>query len=157
MMTREPATALLADIRACTVCAAHLPARPRPIVQFGGTSRILIIGQAPGASGDLPPRPECAPLWHARVLAALPADRFTILVGSYAQARYLPGTKRQSLTERVRDVRAHLPAFLSLPHPSWRSTGWMTKNPWFATEVLPALRDAVVAATATARTRARPR
>ena len=176
-MTSGTTTTLLSEIRACTVCAAHLPAGPRPIVQFSGTSRLVIIGQAPGtrvhesgvpwddasgerlrewtgltpeqfydptlvglvpmgfcypgtgASGDLPPRPECAPLWHARVLAALPADRLTILVGSYAQARYLPGTRRQSLTDRVRDVRAHLPTFLPLPHPSWRSTGWMTKNP----------------------------
>ncbi len=204
-MTSGAITKLLAEIRACAICAAHLPAGPRPIVQFSSTSRLVIIGQAPGTrvhesgvpwddasgerlrewtgltreqfydparvalvpmgfcypgtgtSGDLPPRPECAPLWHERVLAALPSERFTILVGSYAQARYLPDTKRQSLTERVQDVRAHLPEFVSLPHPSWRSTGWMTKNPWFATEVLPVLREAVVAATVTARTRARPR
>lgn len=91
-------------------------------------------------------------------MATLPADRLTILVGSYAQARYLTHTTRQSLTERVGDVRAHLPAFLSLPHPSWRSTGWMTKNPWFAIEVLSVLREVVVAAaTATARTLRRPR
>jgi len=77
-------------------------------------------------------------------MAALPGSRLTILVGSYAQARYLPTTKRQSLTERVKDFRSQLPAFLSLPHPSWRSTGWMTKNPWFAEEVLPALRAAII-------------
>jgi uracil-DNA glycosylase len=193
-MTDARSATLLADIRACTVCAFHLPGGPRPIVQFSSTSGIVIIGQAPGSrvhesgvpwddasgerlrewtglardqfydparvalvpmgfcypgkgtSGDLPPRPECAPLWHERILSALPADRLTVLVGSYAQARYLPGTRRQSLTERVRDVRTHLPAFISLPHPSWRSSGWMTKNPWFAAEVLPVLRDAVVRA-----------
>ncbi len=200
-MTSRALTTLLAEIRACTVCAAHLPAGPRPIVQFSGTSSLVIIGQAPGlrvhrtgvpwddasgkrlrewcgltpvqfydpavvalvpmgfcypgtgASGDLPPRPECAPLWHGRVLAALPAVRLTILVGSYAQARYVPATKRQTLTARVRDFRAHLPELFALPHPSWRNTIWMKKNPWFATEVLPALREAVMVAIATARTR----
>lgn len=93
-----------------------------------------------GASGDLPPRPECAPLWHERVLAALPADRLTLLVGSYAQARYLPATKGLSLTERVRRAESYLPAYLPLPHPSWRSTGWMKRNSWFETDMLPMAR-----------------
>ena len=99
-----------------------------------------------GPSGDLPPRPECAPLWHARVMDALPAVRLTLLVGSYAQQRYLPDAKRQSLTDRVRGFAAYGPGRFPLPHPSWRSTGWMTKNPWFEAEVLPALRAAVAGA-----------
>ena len=90
--------------------------------------------------GDAPPRKECAPLWHARLLELLPQVELTLLVGSYAQARYL-GT-RQSMTDTVRDFRRHLPRYLPLPHPSWRTTGWERKNAWFVEEVLPLLRDA---------------
>jgi uracil-DNA glycosylase len=96
-----------------------------------------------GTSGDLPPRPECAPLWHDRVMAILPADRLTLLVGTYAQERYLPDARRRSLTERVQDFRRYPPTVFPLPHPSWRSTGWMRRNPWFETDLLPALRKAV--------------
>lgn len=96
-----------------------------------------------GVSGDLPPRPECAPLWHDRVLAALPEIRLTLLVGSYAQKRYLPGARRQSVAEVVRGFAAHGPRFFPLPHPSWRSTGWMQRNPWFMAEVLPALKSRI--------------
>lgn len=183
------AGALLKEIRACTVCAKALKAGPRPVVQFGPKSRIVVIGQAPGArvhesgvpwqddsgkrlrdwtglsdedfydaakialvpmgfcypgtgtSGDLPPRPECAPLWHDRVLGALKDVRLTLLVGSYAQAHYLP--RKQSMTDAVKDFRSHVPAFFPLPHPSWRSGIWMKRNPWFEREVLPALRTAV--------------
>lgn len=98
-----------------------------------------------GPSGDLPPRPECAPLWHDRLLALLPTDRLTVLVGSYAQARYLPAARRQSLTERVRGFASHGAGVLPLPHPSWRSRGWMAKHPWFEADVLPALRTACLA------------
>lgn len=94
-----------------------------------------------GSSGDLPPRPECAPLWHDRVLAALKDVRLTLLVGSYAQAHYLPG--KQPMTELVKGFRAHGPAYFPLPHPSWRSGIWIKRNPWFNTDVLPALRKAV--------------
>ena len=96
-----------------------------------------------GAAGDLPPRPECAPLWHERVLAQLPDIRLTLLVGGYAQKRYWPGARRQSVAEIVRGFAAHGPAFFPLPHPSWRSTGWMQRNPWFTDEVLPALKARV--------------
>lgn len=146
---------LLSEIVNCRVCADMLAAGPRPVVQFSGTSRIVIIGQAPGArvhasgdatgerlrewtglsdvdfydpakvalvpmafcypgtgeSGDLPPRPECAPLWHERVMAHLPGDRLTLLVGGYAQKRYLPGLKRQTLTEIVRDAGSRIAGF----------------------------------------------
>ena len=98
-------------------------------------------GKAEG--GDKPPRRECAPLWHDRVLAELPAERLTLLVGAYAQAQYLPQTKSLSMTERVRSFRDYLPGVIPLPHPAWRSTLWMRRNPWFADEVLPVLRDAV--------------
>jgi uracil-DNA glycosylase len=91
--------------------------------------------------GDAPPRKECAPLWHARLMAFLPQVELTLLVGAYAQARYLGAG--QSMTDTVRGFRVHLPRFLPLPHPSWRTTGWERKNPWFGAEVLPALREAV--------------
>lgn len=97
-----------------------------------------------GASGDLPPRPECAPAWHNRVMAMLPSDRITLLIGSYAQARYLPATKGQSLTERVARFREYLPLYLPLPHPSWRSAGWMKRNAWFESDLLPVLRNEIL-------------
>ena len=182
---------LLSEIGNCRVCADVLAAGPRPVVQFSATSRIVIIGQAPGArvhasgvpwddasgerlrqwtglsdedfydpakvalvpmgfcypgtgdSGDLPPRPECAPLWHERIMEFLPGNRLTLLVGSYAQKHYLTGLKRQTLTEIVRDAGSRTAGFFSLPHPSWRSTIWMRRNPWFERETLPALRSAV--------------
>lgn len=93
-----------------------------------------------GASGDLPPRKECAPRWHAPILSLLPEDRLTLLVGSYAQAYYMPEARKLPMTERVRHFREYLPRFFPLPHPSWRSTIWMRRNPWFETDVLPALR-----------------
>lgn len=91
-----------------------------------------------GPHGDLPPRPECAPLWHARVLAALPHLELTLLVGHYAQAYYLgPGA---SLTERVRNWPTVAPTFWPLPHPSPRNQLWLKRQPWFEAEVLPLLR-----------------
>ena len=98
-------------------------------------------GKASG--GDKPPRPECAPQWHGRVLDILPEDRLTLLVGTYAQSYYLPDTRKLSMTDRVRRFREFLPRFLPLPHPAWRSAIWMKQNPWFETEVLPVLREAV--------------
>lgn len=98
-----------------------------------------------GPSADLPPRPECAPLWHARALAALPRVRLTLLVGSHAQRHYL-GAKAGTLTDAVRNYRDVLPDFLPLPHPSWRSTFWMRQHPWFEADVLPDLRRRVQAA-----------
>ena len=98
-------------------------------------------GKASG--GDKPPRPECAPQWHESVLDVLPENRLTLLVGTYAQAYYLPQARKLSMTERVRNFGHYLPDFLPLPHPAWRSTLWMRKNPWFENEVLPQLRDLV--------------
>lgn len=92
--------------------------------------------------GDVPPRIACAPLWHPRLLALMPRLGLTLLVGGYAQSRYLgPG----AMTERVRAFRAHLPRLLPLPHPSWRTTAWERRNPWFGQEVLPELRARVQA------------
>lgn len=184
-------TSLHREIAACTICAKHLPHGVRPIAQFSATSRLVIIGQAPGSavhasgvpwddpsgdrlrewtrlskremynpkkvalvpmgfcypgkgkSGDLPPRPECAPAWHERVMSVLPDDALTLLVGSYAQAAYLPHTKKLTLTKRVEKYEEFLPAFLPLPHPSWRSTGWMRKNPWFEETIVPDLQTRV--------------
>ena len=95
--------------------------------------------------GDEPPRPECAPLWHPPLLAALPTVELTLLVGLYAQARYLGPKRRASLTETVRAWRDYAPAHLPLPHPSWRNTAWLKKNPWFESELLPELRGRVQA------------
>lgn len=90
--------------------------------------------------GDNPPRPECAPHWHDRLLAALPNVDLTLLVGRYAQKRYLAGSGKRTLTETVRAWADYGPDFLPLPHPSWRNTGWIKRNPWFEAEVLPELR-----------------
>ncbi len=98
-------------------------------------------GKASG--GDKPPRKECAPQWHERVMAVLPQERLTLLVGTYAQARYLPEVRKDSLTERVRHFREYLPRFFLLPHPAWRSMIWIRRNPWFESEVLPELRRRV--------------
>lgn len=115
---------------------------------FYDTSRIAIIptgfcypGTGPG--GDLPPRPECAPLWHPRLRAALPNIELTLLIGSYAQAYYLGKQAKKSLTETVRSYREYPPEFLPLPHPSPRNQLWLKNNPWFAGEVLPVLRTRV--------------
>ena len=99
-----------------------------------------------GAAADLPPRAECAPLWHDRLLAALPAVRLTLLVGHHAQGRYLARVAGRTMTAAVRDYAAAPPGLFPLPHPSWRSTGWMRKNPWFEAELLPVLRARVAAA-----------
>jgi uracil-DNA glycosylase len=118
---------------------------------FYDTTRIAILPMGfcyPGRlprGGDRPPRVECAPLWRQRLLDLMPAIRLTLLVGSYAQIHALgPGP----MTDRVRAFREHLPARFPLPHPSWRTTAWERRNPWFTAEVLPALREAVAAALA---------
>lgn len=94
--------------------------------------------------GDLPPRPECAPLWHQAVWDELPNIELTLLVGQYAQKHYLGKARAKTMTETVRNFEHHLPKFLPMPHPSWRTIGWQKKNPWFDTELLPILRAQVV-------------
>jgi uracil-DNA glycosylase len=108
---------------------------------------ILPIGFCyPGAGenrGDLPPRPECAPLWHARLLEHLPNLKVKILVGQYAQRYYLGAERMDSMTETVRAFAAYGPKRFPLPHPSWRSAIWMRKHAWFERSVLPELRKVV--------------
>jgi uracil-DNA glycosylase len=182
---------LVREVRACTVCAAHLPFAPRPVLRVSATARILIVGQAPGRrvhasgvpwddpsgdrlrgwlqlsredfydeariaivptgmcypgkgpSGDLPPRRECAPLWHPKLRALMPDIRLTVLVGSYAQAFYLGSRRKDSLAETVRAFGDFLPEFFPLPHPSPRNVGWFQKNPWVEKEVVPEVRRRV--------------
>jgi uracil-DNA glycosylase len=178
---------LLADIRACTLCAAHLPLGPRPVVQAHASARILVVGQAPGKrvhetgvpfndpsgerlrdwlgltsevfydprqvavlpmgfcypgtgpAGDSPPRPECAATWRAPLLSHLKQVQLTVLLGQYALAWHLPPPK-VSVTARVQAWRSHAPQVFALPHPSPRNNRWLQRNPWFAAELLPALR-----------------
>jgi len=179
---------LIAQVRACTLCEAHLPHPPRPVLRATPGASVLIVGQAPGrrvhesgipwndpsgdllrewldieredfyderriaiipaglcypgtgASGDLPPRPECAPHWHPRLRAQLPGIRLTLLVGSYAQNYYLGTRRKKTLAETVRARKDYLPEFFPLPHPSPRNRLWMKRNPWFERDVLPQLR-----------------
>lgn len=98
---------------------------------------------------DLPPRRECAPLWRARVMAAMPQLELVLAIGQYSQAWHL-GTRRQkTMTETVMKWRSTLlgndlfPRVLPLPHPSWRNTAWLKRNPWFEDEVLPVLQREV--------------
>lgn len=175
---------LLKEIRSCVVCKKFLPNAPRPIIQAGKNSKIIIIGQAPGQkvqnsgipwddlsgtelrrwlgvtkeqfyneklfalvpmgfcypgkgkSGDMPPRPECAPLWHEQVLQNMNQVRLIILIGQYAQNYYLGDKLRPTLTETVKNFKKYLPEFLPLVHPSPRNKIWQKKNPWFEKEVL---------------------
>ncbi len=120
-----------------------------PGAVFYDASRVAIVPMGfcyPGVDakgGDKPPRPECAPLWHPPLRAALDQVDLTLLVGLYAQRHYLGKRRRKTLTETVRHWRDYLPEFLPLPHPSWRNTAWLKKNPWFERELLPELRQKV--------------
>ena len=182
---------LLNDIRACTICTAHLPNVPKPILQASADSKILIIGQAPGQkahasgipwndpsgdrlrlwlgvdketfydaekvtlmpmgfcypgtgkTGDLPPRPECAPLWHPQILSLMKSTKLILLVGQYAQNYYLKDTVQDTLTATVQKFHTYLPQYFPLPHPSPRNNIWQARNIWFTGEVLPELRRRV--------------
>jgi uracil-DNA glycosylase len=183
-------SSLLRDVRACTLCADHLPLGPRPVLRLQSSARILIASQAPGRkvhatgipfndvsgdrlrewlgvtreefydgrrvaivpmglcypgtgrSGDLPPRPECAPAWRAQLLARLEKLQLTLLIGQYAIRYHLPEEKGP-LTDTVRAWRKYWPATVPLPHPSPRNQLWLKRNPWFEREVLPAIRKRV--------------
>ena len=95
-----------------------------------------------GKSGDLPPRKECAPLWHHQILPLLPQIKLTLLIGQYAQNYYL-NDKPKTLTETVRHWQKWAPHFLPLPHPSPRNTLWLRKNPWFEETALPIIQTQV--------------
>lgn len=96
-----------------------------------------------GRSGDLPPRPECAPLWHERLLALMPELRLILPLGRHAHARILGARRKSSLSETVRAFRDYLPGHCPLPHPSPRNGPWLQRHPWFEQDVLPALREQV--------------
>ena len=180
---------LLAEVRACTICEAHLPLGARPVLQLHPKAKILIAGQAPGRkvhesgvpfddasgnrlrewmgvtrevfydpekvailpmgfcfpgtgkSGDLPPRPECAPAWRKRLLAELRQLELTLVVGRYAQAYHFG--VGATVTDLVMSWRNHWPEVIPLPHPSPRNNLWLRRNPWFEAELLPSLRARV--------------
>ncbi len=96
-----------------------------------------------GKSGDLPPRPECAPLWHGQLLSQMKEVKLILLVGNYAQSFYLGNKARRTLTETVSHFEDYLPKYFPLPHPSPRNNIWQAKNPWFRETVLPVLREKV--------------
>jgi len=96
-----------------------------------------------GKSGDLPPREECAPLWHRKILALMPNLNLTLLIGAYAQGYYLGDRKEKTLTATVKKYKSYLPKYLPLPHPSPRNNIWLRKNEWFEAEVIPYLRGVV--------------
>ena len=118
---------------------------------FYADRRIGVAAMAfcfPGTSpkgGDYPPPPRCAKFWRQRLLPHLPKVELTLLVGSYAQAWALGDRRKGSLAETVAAWRDYLPAYLTMPHPSWRNTGWLKRNPWFEGEVTPYLRQRVAA------------
>ncbi|MBO6503470.1 MAG: uracil-DNA glycosylase family protein [Kordiimonadaceae bacterium] len=96
-----------------------------------------------GKSGDLPPRKECASTWHSSLLEQMSQIELTVVIGQYAIDWHVPGAKRQTLTETVKNWRDHWPSKLVLPHPSPRNNIWLKKNPWFEDELLPPLRNKV--------------
>lgn len=95
-----------------------------------------------GNGGDLPPRPECAPTWHDKILAYLPNIQCTLLIGMYAQNFYLD-TNHKNLTERIMSWREFAPEVFVLPHPSPRNQLWLKRNEWFEDETVPALREVI--------------
>jgi len=95
------------------------------------------------SGGDLPPRPECAPLWHPKLRPELRRLELTVLVGRHAQDFYLGARRGKSVTDTVRAWREYLPEFLPTPHPSWRNNAWLKKNPWFEAKLVPDLRGRV--------------
>jgi uracil-DNA glycosylase len=115
---------------------------------FYDATRIAIVPAGlcyPGTvkGSDLPPRPECAPLWHPRLRAAMPGIRLTLLIGAYAQAYYLGPRRGRTLAGTVQAWRDFAPDFFPLPHPSPRNRLWLRRNAWFEREVLPELRQRV--------------
>ena len=187
---------MLQQVRACTLCAPHLPLGVRPVLQVHPAARILVVGQAPGVrvhnsgipfddasgdrlrewmgitrdvfyaptqlaivpmgfcypgtgkSGDLPPRPECAPRWRRQVLELLPNIALTLVIGQYAQAWHLPQLGNSSVTSTVERWLEFAPGVIPLPHPSPRNNIWLKRNPWFAEALLPELRVLVAQALA---------
>lgn len=182
---------LLTEIKKCTVCKDFLPNFPKPIIQASATSKIVIIGQAPGQkvqnsgipwddasgdnlrewlgvdktlfynanifalmpmgfcypgtgnSGDLPPRKECAPLWHQKMFNQMANIKLILLIGQYAQNYYLINNSKRTLTETVRNYEKYLPKYLPLPHPSPRNNIWQKRNSWFKETLITRLQEKV--------------
>lgn len=116
--------------------------------QFYNKKQIAIVPMGfcypgKGKTGDLPPRVECAPLWHQVVLEAMPQIELTLLIGQYAQKYYLAQDKKRNLTETVRAFENYWSHFLPLPHPSPRNRFWLSRNPWFETDVIPVLQKRI--------------
>ena len=113
---------------------------------FYGDPRIGVAAMAfcfPGTDpkgGDYPPPKRCAALWRPQLLEQLPRVELTLLVGWHAIAWKLGDRARPSMTETVAGWRDYAPQVLPLPHPSWRNTGWLKRNPWFQADVVPFLR-----------------
>jgi uracil-DNA glycosylase len=93
-----------------------------------------------GKTGDLPPRPECAPLWHGKLLAMMSNVKLILLIGQYAQNYYLGDKAKNTLTETVHHYQTYLPKYFPLPHPSPRNNIWQAKNEWFGDDILPVLK-----------------
>ncbi len=118
---------------------------------FYDKSRIAVAAMGfcyPGTvkGADLPPRAECAPLWRPRLLPLLKNLRLTLLVGAYAQRYHLGAAAKRTLGETVRAWRDYPADVMPLPHPSWRNSAWLKRNPWFEDELLPDLRARVASA-----------
>jgi len=117
---------------------------------FYDASRIALIPMGfcypgTGKGGDLPPRPECAPAWRAKLLAGMPDIRMTILLGHYAVGWHLPEKRGEALSRIVAEWRADFPRLIPMPHPSPRNIRWFKAHPWFEAELIPALRARVAA------------
>lgn len=98
-----------------------------------------------GKSGDLSPRPECAPLWHSKIVKQTKSVKLIILIGQYSQSYYLKNKQKDNLTDTINNFKNYLPDYFVLPHPSPRNNIWIAKNKWFEKEVLPSLRNKVTA------------
>ncbi|CAH0998714.1 hypothetical protein LEM8419_00060 [Neolewinella maritima] len=182
---------LTEQARDCTVCAAHLPLGPNPIIRIHPACTIALISQAPGRlahlssvawddpsgrrlrewlgvteeqffdsstfavlpigfcypgkgkGGDLPPRPECAPLWQDPLLALMPNLQLKVLIGAYSQKHYLGDRRGKNLTETVRNYEDYLPEYFPIPHPSPRNGIYLRRNSWFEEVNVPHLQQLV--------------
>lgn len=115
---------------------------------FYDASRIAIMAMGfcfpgKGKGGDLPPRPECAPAWRAKLLAKLPNIKLTLVIGQYSHAWHIPEFAGTSLTQRVRNRAGGRSDIVPLPHPSPRNIGWFKRNPWYEEEIVPALKKMI--------------
>ena len=116
--------------------------------QFYDTKYFSIVPMAfcypgKGKSGDLAPRSECAEKWMEPILDKLPQRKLTLLIGQYSQDWFLKGTKKNTLTETVKNWQEYQPEYFVLPHPSPRNNIWLKKNPWFEKKLVPKLKKKI--------------